>query len=154
MKFLHIFDTNLASCHCIILTSFELKVCLCCSIFKMDDSGHLQIWRNLWPFLEGLLRLWQNFEPNLAYFYAIGQIFIVVNSQTLKNDLAIWSLHWPTTGKWLLEKVFERSNEMQRHLPRNESTLKLVQENKIFEGTVEFNYKEIQKINTKANHTR
>lgn len=48
---------------------------------------------------------------------------------------------------------------MQRHLPRNESTLKLVQENKIFEGTVEFNtnwlnYKEIQKINTKANHTR
>ena len=43
---------------------------------------------------------------------------------------------------------------MQRHLPRNESTLKLVQENKIFEGTVEFNYKEIQKINTKAKHTR
>ena len=37
--------------------------------------------------------LWQCFEPTLANFYAIGQIFLVVISQILKNDLAIWS-HW------------------------------------------------------------
>ena len=34
---------------------------------------------------------WQYFKPTTANFYAIGQIFTVVNGQILKNSLAIWS---------------------------------------------------------------
>ena len=36
---------------------------------------------------------WQTFEPNLRNTFPIGQIFIVVNVQILKNYLVIWS-HW------------------------------------------------------------
>ena len=39
----------------------------------------------LWRFLDGLFSLWQIFEPTLAYFCVIRQIFIIVNSQILKN---------------------------------------------------------------------
>ena len=39
----------------------------------------------LWRFLDGLFSLWQNFEPTWAYFCVIRQIFIIVNSQILKN---------------------------------------------------------------------
>ena len=40
--------------------------------------------KSLWQFLEGP-SLWQNFEPALANFYAIGQIFIVINSQIFEK---------------------------------------------------------------------
>ena len=47
-----------------------------------------QLWQqklSLWQFLEGLIVLGQNFEPTLTNFYAIGQIFLIVNSQMLKK---------------------------------------------------------------------
>ena len=34
-----------------------------------------------WTFLEGLCGRWQNDEPTLAFFNAIGLIFIIVNDQ-------------------------------------------------------------------------
>ena len=44
-------------------------------------------------FFEGLFTIWENPAPTLAILYAIGQVFIDVNGQMLKNNLAIWS-HW------------------------------------------------------------
>ena len=44
-----------------------------------------------WQFLEGLFSLWQYFEPNLANFYASGQIFIC--------------LKWPNIEKWSSQLV-------------------------------------------------
>ena len=44
----------------------------------------LQLWRNfisLLQFFEGLLNIWQDCEPTLVTFYAIGQKFIVVKGQ-------------------------------------------------------------------------
>ena len=38
--------------------------------------------RQLW---QQKLSLWQNLEPTLTNFYAIGQIFLIVNSQMLKK---------------------------------------------------------------------
>ena len=35
----------------------------------------------LWPFLEGLFIIWQNFEPALIVFYAFWRIYTVVNVQ-------------------------------------------------------------------------
>ena len=46
---------------------------------------------SLWQFLRIRLVFWQNLESILAVFITIGQIFIVVNGQLLKNDKAIWS---------------------------------------------------------------
>ena len=42
-----------------------------------------------------LFGIWQTFKPTLVTFYAIGQIFIVVNGQKRKHNLAIWS-PWQT----------------------------------------------------------
>ena len=56
-----------------------------------------QIWRNfatlqnlqsLGRIFEGLFTIWQNFKPILANF---GQIFIDIDGQMMKNNLAIWS---------------------------------------------------------------
>ena len=41
--------------------------------------------------LKALFTIWQTFEPILATFYAIGQIYIPINGQILKNSLAICS---------------------------------------------------------------
>ena len=38
----------------------------------------------LWQSIDGLFCIWQNFEPTLGFF-AISQIFIVVNAQILKK---------------------------------------------------------------------
>ena len=44
--------------------------------------------------------------PHWQIFYAVGQIYIVINDQILKNSLAIWS-HWPPCGvrHWKLTNV-------------------------------------------------
>ena len=50
------------------------------------------LWHNftsLGQFLVGLFNIWQN--VNLTLAKAIGQVFIVVDSHILKNNLAIWS---------------------------------------------------------------
>ena len=44
--------------------------------------------KSLAIFLEGVLQI---VDPTLANLYAIRQTFIILNSQILKNDLAIWS---------------------------------------------------------------
>ena len=52
-----------------------------------------QIWRSFatlvkllnWLFFEGLFCIGQNFDPNWAKFYDVGQIFIVVNGPILKT---------------------------------------------------------------------
>ena len=46
-----------------------------------------QIWQNfksLWLFFDGLFCNGQNFDPNWANFYDIGEFFIVVNAPILK----------------------------------------------------------------------
>ena len=60
-----------------------------------------QIWQNfatlaalksfLGNFWYGLFCILQNCLHTLAIFYATGLIFIAVNGQRLKNNLAIWS---------------------------------------------------------------
>ena len=50
-----------------------------------------QTFKSLRQFLKALFSVWQNFEPSLTIFYAIRQIYIVVNWQALKNNLANWS---------------------------------------------------------------
>ena len=61
----------------------------------LEKFRHLgKILKRVWPFLEWLFSIWQNWEHTLAIFYALGQIFVVLNGQMLKNNLAIWS-HWP-----------------------------------------------------------
>ena len=48
-------------------------------------------------FIKVLLSIWQSIEPTLDIFYAIGQIFIVVNCQKMKQNLPIWShCSWAT----------------------------------------------------------
>ena len=45
------------------------------------------LWQNFKVFgqlLKALFTIWQNFEPILAIFYAIGQIYIPINGQILK----------------------------------------------------------------------
>ena len=51
-----------------------------------------QIWRNFATFAEcqkylaifdGLISIWQNFDPTREFFNASGQIYIVVNGQIL-----------------------------------------------------------------------
>ena len=75
-----------------------------CSVTRFVEISPLRQQKlSLWQFLE--FSLWQSFEPTLANFYAIGQFFIIVNSQILKNDLAIWS-HWLQTFIiFLLQKI-------------------------------------------------
>ena len=50
----------------------------------------LEVYGNIFKvnfiFVQVLNPFWNN-------FYALGQVFIVVNGQILKNNLAIWS-HW------------------------------------------------------------
>ena len=48
--------------------------------------------KGLWQFSKGFFRIRQYFEPTLAKS-GIGQIFVVVNGEILKNNLAIRS-HW------------------------------------------------------------
>ena len=58
----------------------------------------LPLWQNfksLWAIFV-MVSIWQTFVPALGNIYATGQIFIVVNGQRLKNNLAIWS-HWTYT---------------------------------------------------------
>ena len=46
------------------------------------------LWRvfsYLWQFFECFFHICQNFEPTLATFYRIGQMFIVVNGQILNK---------------------------------------------------------------------
>ena len=43
----------------------------------------LQNYKSLWLFFEGCIE--QNFEPNWAHFYDIGQIIIVLNGIILKR---------------------------------------------------------------------
>ena len=59
------------------------------------------IWQNfatlanilrLWQHFDGSFSIWQKFVLILAKFYAIGQIFIIVNGQIINSNLAIWSL--------------------------------------------------------------
>ena len=51
-----------------------------------------QIFKYLWPFHEGLFRIWQNFEPSLAILFSTHWAkCIVVSDQTLMYHLAIWS---------------------------------------------------------------
>ena len=50
-----------------------------------------KFYKSLGNFSYGLFRLWQTFVPALENLYATGQMFIVVNGQRLKNNLAIWS---------------------------------------------------------------
>ena len=53
-----------------------------------------QIWQNLKVFGQfwyGLFCIWQAIIHTATIFYATGQIFIVINGQRLKNNLAIWS---------------------------------------------------------------
>ena len=54
----------------------------------------LPLWeknKSPWQLLDGLFCPLQNFKATLANFCDLGQIFIVVKGQTLKNNLAIWS---------------------------------------------------------------
>ena len=46
--------------------------------------------KSLGNFMDGLFSIWQTFVPTLAFF-ATGQIFIIVNSQRLNSNIAIWS---------------------------------------------------------------
>ena len=41
--------------------------------------------KTIWPFSRGLFRTWQIFDPDLAIFYAFGQIFIFVNGQPFEK---------------------------------------------------------------------
>ena len=41
--------------------------------------------------VDGLLSVWQIFEPTLAKFYIFGQPFNALHGQILKNNVAIWS---------------------------------------------------------------
>ena len=76
-----------------------------CSVTRFVEISPLRQQKlSLWQFLE--FSLWQSFEPTLANFYAIGQFFIIVNSQILKNDLAIWS-HWLQTFIIFLLQKFQ-----------------------------------------------
>ena len=85
--------------------------CQCkCYVFYyfLDDTTHIktltkkvlagvsplgQTFKSLGYFWYGSIRIWQTFAPTFAIFYATGQIFIVINGQRLKTNLAIWS-HW------------------------------------------------------------
>jgi len=71
---------------------------------RLDGVGRRQcdqIWRNfdilankiksLGNFVNVYLVFGKILNPLWRIFYAIGQIFIVVNGQTLLNNLAIWS---------------------------------------------------------------
>ena len=54
------------------------------SVTRLGDI--LQLWRaflSLWQFLDCFFHVGKNFEPTLALFYGIGQMFIVVNVQIL-----------------------------------------------------------------------
>ena len=44
--------------------------------------------QSLGQFSQGLFTFWEKFGPNL---YVIGHVFVDVNGQMLKNNLAIWS---------------------------------------------------------------
>ena len=70
--------------------------CFCptCYRHSQDDDQCDQIWQNvttleklyiLWLFFEDLFFIGQNFDPNWANCYDIGQIFIVVNGTILKR---------------------------------------------------------------------
>ena len=54
---------------------------------------HLTVWPHLAKFrhLGKLFSVRQNFKPTLAIFIHFGQIWAAVNSQIMKNNLAIWS---------------------------------------------------------------
>ena len=58
---------------------------MCLYLAKCDHFGEI------FTIFDGLTRIWQNVESALANFYAIGKIFVVVNSQMLTNNVAIWS---------------------------------------------------------------
>ena len=59
-----------------------------------------QIWRNFAilakssrssTICEALFTIWEYLGPTLSIFYAIGHVFIDINDQMLKKNLAIWS---------------------------------------------------------------
>ena len=47
--------------------------------------------KNIVQTFESLFFVWQNFELTFANFINFGQIWVVVSSQIIKNNLAIWS---------------------------------------------------------------
>ena len=78
-----------------------------CSTSSVTRFGEISpLWQQKFKslaILTSLFSLWQFLQVSLVFgkilnllwqsLKAIGQFFIVVNSQILKNDLAIWS-HW------------------------------------------------------------
>ena len=58
---------------------------------------------NVFSNFNGFVIIWQNIEPTLANFYAIGQMFIVANGQILNNKLANWShcFGWSLCRQWV-----------------------------------------------------
>ena len=51
-----------------------------------------QTFKNLWQTFEGLYSVWKNFEPTFAKMVlTFGQIWAIVSSQIIKNNLAKWS---------------------------------------------------------------
>ena len=58
---------------------------------------------------------WQTFEPNLRNTFPIGQIFIVVNVQILKNYIVIWS-HWLCYMRAYLIKPWSSFNNFQVYM--------------------------------------
>ena len=68
------------------------------SVTRFDEISPLwQHWKNLWQCFEGLLSIWQNFEPTLANLLCY---FLVLNGQNWTDHLAIWS-HFNEVAEWL-----------------------------------------------------
>ena len=44
-----------------------------------------QIWRNIWQLFEGLISIWQTFEPTLENSVSFWAIYIAVNVQILSK---------------------------------------------------------------------
>ena len=77
--------------------SFSISVSIfhfiTCSFILSSVTRFGKILKVFGQFWYGLFCIWQAIIHTATIFYATGQIFIVINGQRLKNNLAIWS-HW------------------------------------------------------------
>ena len=83
--------------HSSLSLSFSISVSIfhfiTCSFILSSVTRFGKILKFFGQFWYGLFCIWQAIIHTATIFYATGQIFIVINGQRLKNNLAIWS-HW------------------------------------------------------------
>ena len=97
----------------------NFNICFAINVTIFGESSPL------WPkfkffcqFRKVLFGIWQTFKTTLATFYAIEQIFIIINGQK-RNDLAIWSHCFRSWQHFKLEKSYRRFRVLLSlvHLP-------------------------------------